>query len=279
MKKNRDVPQSHTTPAQVRITPPVRPTTVGGNANPFAQSKPEFYADLKQNLANAAPGEVFTVPAELLRKIPDLMAGIADVSPGEDFEDAEQVHEAIRGYGIKVDSPRPRVEEVEPYFGQGDEVVYLGAGHDELRGLVLVVDWVRRNIHGKWEARVDSPSLKRGAVVLVGAEIDGVAPAPRREFPAAEPTSLRSDILAEAAELIDGERAKAYGSAKPSFGNVAMVWSAILGVEVEDWQVPLMLAGLKMIRVSKNSAHRDSWVDIAGYAALGGDVAGVMPRV
>jgi hypothetical protein len=38
--------------------------------------------------------------------------------------------------------------------------------------------------------------------------------------------------------------------------------------------VALFLACVKIARLSNNKAHRDSWVDLAGYAACGG---GMLP--
>ena len=36
----------------------------------------------------------------------------------------------------------------------------------------------------------------------------------------------------------------------------------------------IMMALLKIARISKNPQHMDNWVDLAGYAACGGEIAG-----
>lgn len=84
----------------------------------------------------------------------------------------------------------------------------------------------------------------------------------------------RDAILAEAAVIISGDREAAYGSARDGFTRTGEIWGAILGIDpITAEVVALMLAGLKISRLATNTGHRDSWVDGAGYFALGGDIA------
>ena len=53
----------------------------------------------------------------------------------------------------------------------------------------------------------------------------------------------------------------------------ADMWSVILNYEVSLQDVYLCMIAVKMSRLIHDSEHEDSWVDIAGYAALGGEVA------
>jgi hypothetical protein len=46
------------------------------------------------------------------------------------------------------------------------------------------------------------------------------------------------------------------------------MWSALLEKEVTPNQVYLCLIAVKMSRLVESPRHRDSWLDIAGYAAL-----------
>lgn len=94
----------------------------------------------------------------------------------------------------------------------------------------------------------------------MGAEINKVA-------------NLREVIVTEALEAINGERARSYGDATESFGRTADLWAAVLGVPVTAEQVALCLVQLKVARLVNSPRHHDSWVDIVGYAALGGEVA------
>ena len=82
-----------------------------------------------------------------------------------------------------------------------------------------------------------------------------------------------SAILAEANVTITGAREEEYGDKIVSFKRIATIWSAILDVEVLPHQVALCMAGLKISRAAGNPTHHDSWVDIAGYAAIGATLA------
>ncbi len=76
-----------------------------------------------------------------------------------------------------------------------------------------------------------------------------------------------SDILAEAAAVLDA-RAGTYGPADASLRAIAARWSLTLGQAVTPAQVVLCMIDLKMVRLAHDPAHRDSLVDVIGYAAL-----------
>lgn len=76
-----------------------------------------------------------------------------------------------------------------------------------------------------------------------------------------------TDILTEAASLINGERAQQYGDATECFGRIAALWSALLDIVITPNDVANMMILLKVAR-TRDTYHRDSYVDIAGYAAL-----------
>ena len=81
----------------------------------------------------------------------------------------------------------------------------------------------------------------------------------------------REEILEKAEELVNGPRAKHYGDAYLNHERIAKLWSVVLGVEVTVPQVYLCLNQLKVSRLIETPTHADSWVDIAGYADLGGE--------
>ena len=83
---------------------------------------------------------------------------------------------------------------------------------------------------------------------------------------------IRAAILDQARECICVDRQATYGDPHEHFTAVANVWSVLLGVRIEAHQVPLLMAGLKLVRASINPKHIDSWVDLAGYAALAGEI-------
>lgn len=84
----------------------------------------------------------------------------------------------------------------------------------------------------------------------------------------------RSDILATAETLINGQRAKDYGDAAENFRRIADLWEPVLGVNVTTEQVALCLLQLKVSRLITSPGHEDSWIDACGYLALGGEIAG-----
>lgn len=84
----------------------------------------------------------------------------------------------------------------------------------------------------------------------------------------------RDVVLDTARELISGERAKTYGDSTESHRRIGKIWGAILGTEpVPPATVALMMAGLKISRAAGDPTHEDSYVDMAGYAALGYEAA------
>jgi hypothetical protein len=76
-----------------------------------------------------------------------------------------------------------------------------------------------------------------------------------------------SAILDEAATVI-AERADAYGPPAASMAAIAARWSITLGRPVTPAPVVLCMIDLKLARLAHDPAHRDSVVDVIGYAAL-----------
>lgn len=90
--------------------------------------------------------------------------------------------------------------------------------------------------------------------------------------PPRKPAS-RDEILDRAGELINGDRAADYGSALANHQRIAALWTVILHVEVTPVDVAMCMAALKLARLANDHTKADSWIDLAGYAALGGEMA------
>lgn len=84
-------------------------------------------------------------------------------------------------------------------------------------------------------------------------------------------------VLEEAKEIIYGDREKTYGHPSKNLWTIAVMWDAYLmgkGVEkvadldLTPQDVAVMMILLKCARLANNPSHRDSVVDICGYAAL-----------
>lgn len=94
--------------------------------------------------------------------------------------------------------------------------------------------------------------------------------------------STRAGILDEAARIVTADRNAAYGEPEDLFGAISLIWQAIdmaRGERSRDAvDVGLYLAGLKLARAAANPDHRDSFTDLAGYAACAGEIAAQQAR-
>lgn len=92
----------------------------------------------------------------------------------------------------------------------------------------------------------------------------------------------RQEILDAAAKCVCGQPEEDYGAPEDSFGLIAELWTPVIrecvppgaDVCVLPETVALMMALLKVARIAANPNHMDSWGDLAGYAACGGEIAG-----
>jgi hypothetical protein len=80
------------------------------------------------------------------------------------------------------------------------------------------------------------------------------------------------NVLQEAQRIIYGDREKTYGKPSKNLETIAKMWSAYLGEQlcfsIQPKDVAVMMILLKAARLSNHINHRDSVVDICGYAAL-----------
>lgn len=98
-------------------------------------------------------------------------------------------------------------------------------------------------------------------------------------------TSPRADVLREAERLITGDRNNQYGPPTQDFDRTAKILNGMglrvvtdegdqIGVtDIEAHHVALIMAALKLSRLIWQPDKRDSWVDLAGYAACGFECA------
>ena len=83
----------------------------------------------------------------------------------------------------------------------------------------------------------------------------------------------RTEILDTAKRCVCGDREQDYGNPENSFNTIAALWNAYLGRGyIEPKDVAAMLALLKIARIASGHAKEDNWVDLAGYAACGGEI-------
>lgn len=83
----------------------------------------------------------------------------------------------------------------------------------------------------------------------------------------------RTEILMAANKCVAGDREQDYGSPEHNFGRIADLWTAYKQEAVfSPTDVACMLALLKIARIASGHAKEDNWVDLAGYAACGGEI-------
>lgn len=82
----------------------------------------------------------------------------------------------------------------------------------------------------------------------------------------------RAEILDKAKVCVVGDREQDYGSVENNFRTIANFWSIYLGSPVTATDVAAMMALLKIARIASGHAKDDNWVDLAGYAACGGEI-------
>lgn len=91
----------------------------------------------------------------------------------------------------------------------------------------------------------------------------------------------RKEILETAAACVCGDREQDYGAPEHNFETIADLWeiylktkcvspSSDICVMAED--VAMMMALLKIARIATGRAKSDSFIDLAGYAACGGEI-------
>ena len=84
----------------------------------------------------------------------------------------------------------------------------------------------------------------------------------------------RPEILDAAKKCVCGQREQDYGSPENNFERIANLWNAYLGAQtVSAVDVAMMLGLLKIARIKTGKGTADSFVDLAGYAACGGEIA------
>ena len=84
----------------------------------------------------------------------------------------------------------------------------------------------------------------------------------------------RKEVLRKTESLVNGPRAKEYGDAHENHARIAQMWSVLLDKPVTIQQVYQCMVAVKLARLVVTPDHEDSWIDICGYGALGGEDTG-----
>ena len=91
---------------------------------------------------------------------------------------------------------------------------------------------------------------------------------------------VKGAIADEAKRIVSGARRGAYGTPERNFERIAHFWTAY--AKAKGWPIEFtaedispMMRLMKEARLVETPAHRDSFVDIIGYALTGAEVNGV----
>lgn len=90
----------------------------------------------------------------------------------------------------------------------------------------------------------------------------------------------RAEILDAAKKCVCGDREQDYGSPENNFQTIAELWKAYLHNKICDNEifispsdVAAMMALFKVARIVTGNGKDDNWIDLAGYAACGGELS------
>ena len=81
----------------------------------------------------------------------------------------------------------------------------------------------------------------------------------------------RREVLKKAGELITQDREREHGLPRHNFARIARMWSGYLEKDITPSDVCVMMVLLKAARL-RHKLNDDSFIDMAGYAALGSEV-------
>jgi Domain of unknown function (DUF6378) len=83
----------------------------------------------------------------------------------------------------------------------------------------------------------------------------------------------REAVLHAALKACMGARQDVYGRPEDNFSRIAKLASIAMQREFTTVDVVLFMLCVKLARISNMPTHDDSWIDMAGYAACGSEIA------
>ena len=82
---------------------------------------------------------------------------------------------------------------------------------------------------------------------------------------------VSAELLKEARELVEKDRHDDYGDKLKNHQNISKLWSAFLDVEISAHDVAICMGLVKIARL-KHAHKKDSYLDLAAYAAIAGEI-------
>lgn len=118
--------------------------------------------------------------------------------------------------------------------------------------------------------KIDTSSMTATEAMAIEAKVEAAKP------------MTASRICGKAASLVGGDRAKTHGDKTENHRNIARSWTAYLhdklrpGVELSEVDAALLMALLKVERTKTGTFNPDDFIDLAGYAGVAGEIAGIL---
>ena len=79
------------------------------------------------------------------------------------------------------------------------------------------------------------------------------------------------EILEETINIVTGQRQEDYGDKVVNHKNIAELWNAYLDMDIAPHDVAICMLLVKVARL-KNRKTKDCYLDMAGYAAIAGEI-------
>lgn len=131
-----------------------------------------------------------------------------------------------------------------------------------------------RLVHRQDTDLTGTESIETPVTVLYNPEVQGTWPA--RLFGPLDVVEVEDlepkDIFSQARELINGDRQQDYGDKQTNFQRIADLWTAYSDSPFSPKDVAVMMILVKVARIANTENHKDSWLDIIGYAGIGEDL-------
>ena len=83
---------------------------------------------------------------------------------------------------------------------------------------------------------------------------------------------ITKEFLSEATRLVGKDREEDYGDKVHNHNNIARLWSVYLDTKVEAHDVAVMMVLLKIARTKLGKVSKDTYIDMAAYGAIAGEI-------
>lgn len=187
---------------------------------------------------------------------------------------ADAIETLSKGINAYADEAFKRAQELSYARERIDEldelcIVYCNE-RDRLKVQLDEVNEERAELRRRIEELVDKLAAERVS------DSDPAAEAAAMYADKADPAPVwiasRKSILEDAEKCVCGHREEDYGSPEDSFATIAHLWTVYSGHLFTPVDVAMMMALLKIARIAGGRGSEDSFVDLAGYAACGGEI-------